>query len=289
MQEGCIGLLTAIEKYDPARNMKFLTFAGKLIRETIIDALRMQSTAKDNSESGGIDMSLDSPLSDDEHISLRDKVANVTILSPEQEYMIKELRSELRSAMRQLSKRERVLILYHYGFLDQTTGQEGQKVKHTLADTAHHFHLTESRAKAFLRCALTELKRNMPQYYISCGKQFSCPEVVKPVLRAMEWQSWLTQGRNYDKSRCGKIEPETKDEGFFISLLQLGRVWSSSASLPNIAPCLCRTGGFCYVQILSFSGVPPAKSTCAAPAKASCAAIVTSPFSPPPAAKGITH
>lgn len=189
VQEGCIGLLTAIEKYDPARNMKFLTFAGKLIRETIIDALRMQSTAKDNSESGGIDMSLDSPLSDDEHISLRDKVANVTILSPEQEYMIKELRSELRSAMRQLSKRERVLILYHYGFLDQTTGQEGQKVKHTLADTAHHFHLTESRAKAFLRHALTEIKRNMPQYYISCGKRFPCPEVVKPVLRAMERQS----------------------------------------------------------------------------------------------------
>ncbi len=189
VQEGCIGLLTAVKKYDPARRMKFLTFAGKLIRETIIDALRLQTPAKNELKNGNIEMRFDSPLSDEEPISLQDKVANVTILSPEQEYMIKELLSELRAAMRQLSKRDRVLILYHYGFLDRATGEEEQQVKHTLADTAQHFHLTESRTKVILRHALIELKRNMPQYYISCGKQFPCPEVVKPVLRAMERQA----------------------------------------------------------------------------------------------------
>ena len=189
VQEGCIGLLTAIEKYDPARGMKFLTLAGKLIREAIIDALRLQSSAKDDSENSCIEISFDSPLSDNEHISLRDKVANVTILSPEQAYMIKELRAELKTAMRRLSKRERTLILYHYGFLDPSTGPDEPKVKHTLTETAQHFHLTESRAKAFLRHALAELKRNMPQYYISRGKQFPCPEVIKPTLLAMERQS----------------------------------------------------------------------------------------------------
>lgn len=189
VQEGCIGLLTAIEKYDPARGMKFLTFARKLIREAIIDALRSQSSPKDGSEHGGVAMSLDAPMPGDDRISLGDAVAHIAALSPEQAYMIKELRAELRAAMRLLPKRERMLILYHYGFPDPSAGPDEQKAKHTLTETAQHFHLTEHRAKAFLRHALTGLKRNMPQYYISRGKQFPCPEVVKPVLHAMERQS----------------------------------------------------------------------------------------------------
>lgn len=42
-QEGCIGLMKALDKFDPAKGVKFSTFAGTCIRNEILMYIRKQS------------------------------------------------------------------------------------------------------------------------------------------------------------------------------------------------------------------------------------------------------
>lgn len=43
-QEGCIGLLNAIPRFDGEKGIRFLTYAAPFIRNTMIDFIRREST-----------------------------------------------------------------------------------------------------------------------------------------------------------------------------------------------------------------------------------------------------
>lgn len=138
IQEGCFGLMEAIDRFDPERGTKFLTYAVWWIRKF------MQETA---------------------NIALADDVVSLSELdmfslpqvyekSPEQIVLQAETYTELHDGLRQISARERTYLLYRYGFTD---GDE-----HPIPETAAHFHLTEKRAKKTEQAALNDLRRKLP-------------------------------------------------------------------------------------------------------------------------------
>ena len=135
IQEGCLGLMKAISRFDPERGTKFLTYAvwwiRKFMQETVSIVLADDEVC----------------LSELEEFSL----PQVYGKSPEQIVLQAETYAELHNGLGQISARERTYLLYRYGFTD---GDE-----HPIPETAAHFHLTKKRAQRTERAALDVLRR----------------------------------------------------------------------------------------------------------------------------------
>ena len=163
IQEGSIGLLRAIPLYDPAKKIKFLTYAGPAVRSAMMDLIssafatfeqRMQS------DKNGIPMeriNLDDLLPGEDSVQRSDLIADPYASEPEQMMVEEENRKELYEGLRRLSKREQVYLLYRFGFEDD--------MEHPLVGTALHFHLSESRARSTEALALDNLWLELPWWY----------------------------------------------------------------------------------------------------------------------------
>lgn len=137
IQEGCFGLMEAINRFDPERGTKFLTYAVWWIRKFMQEAVNIVAASDA--------VSLDE-LEEFSFLQVYGK-------SPEQIVLRAETYAELHDSLRQISARERTYLLYRYGFTD---GDE-----HPIPETAAHFHLTEKRAQKTERAALDGLRRRL--------------------------------------------------------------------------------------------------------------------------------
>ncbi len=180
VQEGCIGLLNAIPIFDPTLEMKFLTFAGKLIYRAMLSAVVavMSSFEVAAQRNGGSLQNLNAPIRDEERMTLEETIADTGVLSPEQRAIKAEVLRELYSGMNRLLQRERSYVLYRYGFLDSED--------HTLTETAKHFHLSESRARGIEETALTHLRDSMPHTFFVNGQLISDEVFSKTILALLE-------------------------------------------------------------------------------------------------------
>ena len=179
-QEGCIGLLHAIPIFDSALEMKFLTFAGKLIYRSMLNAVVavMSSLEVASQRTGGSFLILNAPIRDEERMTLEETIADESNLSPEQRAIKAEVLRELYSGMNQLTERERCYVLYRYGFLDSR--------EHALTETANHFHLSESRARGIEETALAHLRDSMPHTFFVNGQLISGEVFSKTILALFE-------------------------------------------------------------------------------------------------------
>lgn len=180
VQEGCIGLLNAIPIFDSALELKFLTFAGKLIYRAMLNAVvALNATFEIAEQRKGIAIqNLNATIREEDRLTLQETVADEGDLSPEQRAIKAEVLRELYSAIEQLSERERCYVLYRYGFLDSED--------HTLTETANHFHLSESRARGIEETALTHLRDSMPHTFFVNGKLISGEVFSKTILALFE-------------------------------------------------------------------------------------------------------
>lgn len=137
IQEGCLGLLEAVGRFDPERGTKFLTYAVHWVRKFMQEAVSIVA-ANDT-------ISLDEL----EDFSLPQTYGK----SPEQVVLRAETYAELYDGLRQISARERTYLLYRYGFSD---GDE-----HPIPETAAHFQLTVKRAQKTEQAALNNLRRRL--------------------------------------------------------------------------------------------------------------------------------
>ena len=163
IQEGSIGLLRAISLYDPGKKIKFLTYAGPAIRNAMMDLIsaafatfeqRMQS------DKDGIPMeriNLDDLLPGEDPMQRSDLIADPYASEPEKIMEEAENRKELYEGLRRIRERERVYLLYRFGFEDD--------IEHPLVGTALHFHLSESRARSTEALALDNLWLELPWWY----------------------------------------------------------------------------------------------------------------------------
>ena len=155
VQEGCLGLMGCVEKFNPDGGNKFLTYAAPAIRNSMIDYIRSQSTSFEAKHMGEI-VSLDEVTkfeNRDRHAFVPD--SNMT--NPAQIYIAKETHEELHAALDAISNREREYLLYRFGFEDN--------IEHPLTETAEHFFLSESRAKSTERLALDNVWLELPWWF----------------------------------------------------------------------------------------------------------------------------
>lgn len=163
VQEGSIGLLRAVDGFDPARKIKFLTYAAPFIRNAMTDLVRDAFSRYEqrivDSENGlGLQkVRLDEVLPGEERLLRMEAVADIAAKSPEQVYEERETLRELYEGLGQISEREQTYLLYRHGFTDD--------IGHTLIGTAIHFHLSEKRAKRLEGEAMDNLWLELPWWF----------------------------------------------------------------------------------------------------------------------------
>ena len=163
VQEGSIGLLRAVDGFDPARKIKFLTYAAPFIRNAMTDLVRDAFSRYEqrmvDSENGlGLQkVRLDEVLPGEERLLRMEAVVDIAAKSPEQVYEERETLRELYEGLGQISEREQAYLLYRHGFTDD--------IGHTLIGTAIHFHLSEKRAKKLEGEAMDNLWLELPWWF----------------------------------------------------------------------------------------------------------------------------
>lgn len=163
VQEGSIGLLRAVDGFDPARKLKFLTYAAPFIRNAMTDLVRdafsrYEQRMVDCENGLGLQkVWLDEVLPGEERLLRMEAVADIAAKSPEQVYEERETLRELYGGLGQISEREQTYLLYRHGFTDD--------IGHTLIGTAIHFHLGENRAKKLEGEAMDNLWLELPWWF----------------------------------------------------------------------------------------------------------------------------
>lgn len=159
VQEGCIGLLSAIDRFNATRGMKFLTYAAPAIRNAMTDCVRASfSQFERRLEGDGLQrVYLDDVLDADERLLRIEAVADPHTQTPEQVVLRREQLAELYAGLENLTAREQTWLLYRHGFAD---GAE-----HPLAAAARHFHLSENRARELDAQAIDNLRLELPWWY----------------------------------------------------------------------------------------------------------------------------
>lgn len=159
MQEGCIGLLSAIDRFDAGKGASFLTYAAPAIRNAMTDCVRAAlSQFERRLEFDGLQrVYLDDVLDADERLLRIEAVADPRTQTPEQVVLRREQLAELYAGLDNLTARERTWLLYRHGFTDDT--------EHPLTAAAQHFHLSEHRARALDAQAIDDLRLELPWWY----------------------------------------------------------------------------------------------------------------------------
>lgn len=144
-QEGALGLLRCVDTFDPESGVKFLSYAAPAVRNAMLDSIRERSRTFEAQNIGS-------------RISLESAALYGTGKTPEQLYLERESFEELHAALGRIEPRQRGYIEYRFGFDDEDT-------ERTLTQTARHFHLSESRARATERQALDDVWLELPWWY----------------------------------------------------------------------------------------------------------------------------
>ena len=155
VQEGALGLLDCIERYQPDSGNLFLTYAAPAVRNAMIDYIRSQSVSFESKNLNSI-ISLDE-LVKDEVRSRHHFIADPTRQTPEQIYLAQERLEDIHHALYMIEDREERYLRYRFGFDDD--------IEHPLTETAKHFRLSESRAKKTEALALDNVWLELPWWY----------------------------------------------------------------------------------------------------------------------------
>lgn len=159
VQEGCIGLLSAVDRFDAGKGASFLAYAAPAIRNAMTDCVRAAlSQFERRLEFDGLQrVRLDDVLDADERLLRIEAVADPHTQTPEQVVLRREQLAELYAGLDNLTAREQTWLLYRHGFTDGT--------EHPLTAAAQHFHLSEHRAKNLHAQSMDDLWLELPWWY----------------------------------------------------------------------------------------------------------------------------
>lgn len=146
VQEGCFGLLETIDRFNTDREIKFLTYAVYWIRKYMWEIVNTYATPANT-------ISLDDAIQDDEQTRGTGFFEDIYSRTPEQVVINAMMQEEIRNELQKITPRERIYLLYRYGFTDDK--------EHSIEETASHFFLTVKRAKKTEQSALNYLRRKV--------------------------------------------------------------------------------------------------------------------------------
>src|SRR6185503_15979494 len=107
VQEGNVGLMKAIEHFDPKKNVRFATYAVWWIRAYITRYLkdnRSQVRGGESERGSMVDFSLDAPLDDESDMTYLDRLED-SAPAPDETYLSLEKNTEVQEALSKVRKR----------------------------------------------------------------------------------------------------------------------------------------------------------------------------------------
>jgi RNA polymerase primary sigma factor len=156
---GNLGLIEAAKRFDPSRNVKFITYAVWWIREAMVHALSDETRAvsfppKLFGEIGTRvdDVSLNDPVSADGTRQLGDTLAQDRVPAIEDEMIHQADLDELASALGELDGKEREVVRLRFGLEDDEP--------RTLQEIGDRLHLSRERVRQIESRAKDKLRRS---------------------------------------------------------------------------------------------------------------------------------
>jgi len=159
IHEGNVGLIEAARRFDPERNVKFITYAVWWIRQAMMHALSDQTRAFSFPpklfgalRSGREDVSLSDPVSSGagEDRELADILAQSELVPVEDTLIHQSDLDELANALRELDGKEREVVRLRFG-LDDDEPRTLQEIGDLMHLSRERIRQIESRAKEKLR------------------------------------------------------------------------------------------------------------------------------------------
>lgn len=154
LQEGAIALLRAASQFDPARQVQFLSYAGRAVENAMKDALYANNPnilflSLDDSKRCPINDS-DTDFSDGR---INSQLPSAYEADPERICIRKEQLEELYAAIHALPPRDRAWVTSRYGFDDDEYK--------SLSEMGRIYHLSENRARKTEKDAIRNLKTEL--------------------------------------------------------------------------------------------------------------------------------
>ena len=152
-QIGCIGLIKAINTFNPVKNIKLATYASRCIENEILMYLRRNSKTK-------MEVSIDEPLNvdwDGNELLLSD------ILGTDEDVISRRLEDEveislLSKAIRKLSPREQTIIRLRFGLGKENAAEKTQK------EVADLLGISQSYISRLEKRIMKRLKKEIVKY-----------------------------------------------------------------------------------------------------------------------------
>jgi len=161
IHEGNLGLIEAARRFDPTRNVKFITYAVWWVREAMMHVLADQTRAFSfppklfaTLRAGGDDLSLSDPVTrpDGQSRELVDVIAQDAVPPVEDEMIHQADLEELADALHDLDGRELEVVRLRFGLEDDEPL--------TLQEIGDRMHLTRERVRQIESRAKDKLRRS---------------------------------------------------------------------------------------------------------------------------------
>jgi RNA polymerase primary sigma factor len=159
IHEGNLGLIEAARRFDPSRNVKFITYAVWWIREAMVHALSDETRAfsfppKLLSVIGTTidDVSLNDPINAEDTRQLGETIAQDRVPPIEEEMIHQADLDELASALGDLDGKEREVVRLRFGLEDDEP--------RTLQEIGDRLHLSRERVRQIESRAKDKLRRS---------------------------------------------------------------------------------------------------------------------------------
>ena len=169
VQEGCIGILEAVNKFDINKGTKFLTYATAYIEKYILllppkygyEVYEVDEETEEKTYFSfmSFDGESENSESDADYIEsiLLARQPYIYNASPENVFFEKLKNLLLCGSVKELNDREREYLSYRFGLEDG--------VHHTRKESAEYFNLKESRAKQIEKSAMKNIRKHFePQW-----------------------------------------------------------------------------------------------------------------------------
>jgi RNA polymerase primary sigma factor len=156
IHEGCLGLLKAIDRFDPLRGARFMTYASFWVRKAVLDALseqprmvRVPRYQRDKRRPVPREVRLDEPLDADHTRTIGDGLADAAQPLAGDAMIEREALARMRRELRALSAREQTVLASRFGL----TGEPAM----TLLEVGTLLAISRERVRQIENAALARL------------------------------------------------------------------------------------------------------------------------------------